>query len=163
MLAQGIARDRYWETDATPAYISLLDDPDTGGEAAMRLGAMAVRRGRIAQALDMLDRAEKQSRDPYVIYLSRYFLGQLHERRKDPEKAQAAYRGAVAAWPQGQAATIALAAYLFRDGRRAEAQELAGTMLTANEPPFDPWREYVHADNRFWPQLVGKLRAEIMK
>jgi hypothetical protein len=52
---------------------------------------------------------------------------------------------------------------LFQNGRRAEAQELAASMLEANPQPIDPWREYVHADNRFWPLLIGKLRAEILK
>ena len=58
---------------------------------------------------------------------------------------------------------MALSAVLFHDGRRAEAHERVGRMLSVGAPPFDPWREYVHADNRFWPLLVGKLRAEILK
>ena len=29
--------------------------------------------------------------------------------------------------------------------------------------PPDPWREYAHADDRFWPVLVGRLRAEIAR
>ena len=69
----------------------------------------------------------------------------------------------MAAWPNGQAATQALAASLFRDGKRASAYELTETMLDAPNPLFDPWREYVHADDRFWPYLVGKLRAEILR
>ena len=51
---------------------------------------------------------------------------------------------------------------LFRDGKRAEAYELADAMLDAPDPLFDPWREYVHADDRFWPLLIGKLRAGIV-
>ena len=163
VLAQGIARDRMWQNDAIQAYLSVIEDPDTGGEAAMRLGAMSMRAGRREQASVMLDRAEKLTRDPYVIYLARYFKGQLADRENDHEKAQSAYRGAVAAWPRGQAATMSLAASLFREGKRAEAQELTGWMLDAVPPLFDPWREYVHADNRFWPYLIGRLRAEIAK
>ena len=51
----------------------------------------------------------------------------------------------------------------MRDGRRAEAQALAVAMLNARPQPPDPWREYVHADDRFWPQLIGRIRAEIRK
>jgi hypothetical protein len=29
--------------------------------------------------------------------------------------------------------------------------------------PADPWREYVHADDRFWPLLIGKLREGIRR
>jgi tetratricopeptide (TPR) repeat protein len=164
MLAQGIARDPMWRDDATQAYTALMNDADTGGEAAMRMGAMLARTGAQAQAaFAMFDRAETQTRDPYVIYLARYFRAQLLEGQNKLDDAQAAYRGAAAAWPNGQAATTALAASLFRDGKRAEAYELADAMLDAPDPLFDPWREYVHADDRFWPLLIGKLRAGIVR
>jgi predicted Zn-dependent protease len=98
-----------------------------------------------------------------VIYLSKYFRGRVAERQRKPEDAEPAYRAAVAAWPHAQSAAMSLAALLFLDDRRAEAQELAGAMLAANPAPIDPWREYVHADNRFWPILIRKLREEILK
>jgi predicted Zn-dependent protease len=87
----------------------------------------------------------------------------VHEQRRRYEDAEKAYRGAVAAVPHAQSATIALAALAFRDGRRAEAQQLVRDMLAADPPPPDPWRGFVHADDRFWPTLVGKLRAEIAR
>ena len=163
VLAQGIARDRYWEDDALAAYTAVADDPDVGGEASMRLGAMHMRRGRFAEAMRHLGRAETVTRDPYVIYLARYFKGQVLEQNSRSQDALNEYRGAVAAWPNGQAATIALAAILFREGRRTEAHERVSRMLAAGPARFDPWREYVHADDRFWPQLIGRLRAEIRK
>jgi hypothetical protein len=130
----------------------------------MRLGAMQLRTGRDQKgAFVLLDRAELITRDPYVIYLARYFKAQALDRQDRRDDAQASYRGAVAAWPRGQAATMALATSLFRDGKRAEAYELAEAMLDAPDPLFDPWREYVHADDRFWPYLIGRLRAEITR
>jgi hypothetical protein len=36
-------------------------------------------------------------------------------------------------------------------------------MLAANPRPVDPWRTYIHADDRFWPQLIARLRQEILK
>jgi hypothetical protein len=163
MLAQGIARDRVWPEDALVAYGSLNADPDVGGEAMMRLGAMQMRQRRPDDGLKLFDQAEELTRDPYVIFLARYFRGQVHEQRRRYEDAEKAYRGAVAAVPHAQSATIALAALAFRDGRRAEAQQLVRDMLAADPPPPDPWRGFVHADDRFWPQLVGKLRAEIAR
>ena len=163
VLAEGIARDRMWPDDAVQAYGALANDPDVGGEAMMRLGVMFIRRNNSAEALKHLDRAEYMTRDRYVIYLSKYFRGRLAERQQKGESAEAAYRAAVAAWPHGQSATMSLASLLFLDGRRAEAQELAGAMLAADPAPNDPWREYVHADNRFWPILIRKLREEILK
>jgi len=165
MLAQGIARDPMWQDDATKAYMSLMDHVDIGGEAAMRMGAMLMRGGAQAQiqATAMFDRAEAKTRDPYVIYLARLFRARMFEGDQKLDEAQTAYRGAVAAWPTGQAATVALAASLYREGKRASAYELADAMLDAPDPLFDPWREYVHADDRFWPYLLAKLRAGIVQ
>ncbi|HVQ41913.1 MAG TPA: tetratricopeptide repeat protein, partial [Vicinamibacterales bacterium] len=163
MLAEGIARDRFWQDDATQAYGALANDPVVGGEAMMRMGVMLVQMGRREDALTHFDRAEFLTRDRYVIYLVKYFRGRIAESQRRNVEALDAYRGAVAAWPRAQSATLALASLLFQSGRRAEAQELAAAMLEANPRPADPWREYVHADNRFWPLLVGKLRAEILK
>ena len=163
MLGQGIARDRMWKDDATKVYLSLIGDPDVGGEAAMRLGAMRMRGAGAESAVANFDRALTLTRDRYVVYLAHYFKGQIYEAQDQPQKAQAEFRRAVAAWPHGQAATMALAMNLFDHGRRAEAYGLAGAMLAAPGPPTDPWRAYVHADDRFWPFLIEKLRAEIAK
>ena len=161
VLAEGIARDRFWQDDAMQAYGALYNDPVVGGEAMMRMGVMLVRMGRREDALKHFDRAESLTRDRYVIYLVKYFRGRIAESQRRNDDALEAYRAAVAAWPRAQSATLALASLLFQNGRRAEAQGLAASILEANEQPIDPWREYVHADNRFWPQLIGRLRAEI--
>ena len=163
LLAQGIARDNDWTDDAEQVYRALENDPDVGGEATMRFGAMQLRQRRTDVALRSFEHAEQLTRDPYVIFLARYFTAQTLERGKHTEDAEEAYRGAVAAVPHAQSATVALAALVLRDGRPAEARRLVSGMLAANPPPLDPWRAYVHADDRFWPQLVGRLRAEILK
>jgi tetratricopeptide (TPR) repeat protein len=179
VLAQGIARDRDLPGDAMKAYRALENDPDVGGEASMRLGAMQMpRRGGPTirfigdedqrkpspdAALKAFEQVEARTRDPYVVFLARYFSAQLFEQQRKLEDAEAAYRGAVGAVPHAQSATVALASLLFRDGRRAEAQKLIADMLAAEPRPVDPWRTYVHADDRFWPQLIARLRQEILK
>ena len=179
VLAQGIARDRDFPDDAVQAYRALQEHPDVGGEALMRLGAMQMptgsgprlvmrgdavsRKGSPDEALTNLSRAEALTRDPYVVFLARYFTGRTFEQQRKFGDAEAAYRGAVAAVPHAQSATIALASLLFRDGRRAEAETLIADMLAAEPRPVDPWRIYIHADDRFWPQLIARLRQEILK
>lgn len=163
LLAQGIARDRVWPDDAVMTYRALEHDPDVGGEALMRLGAMQVRLRRTGDALVNFERALAKTRDPYVAYLAWYFTGQALERDGEIEDAREAYERAVAVVPHAQSATLALAALVFRDGRRAEAQRLVRGMLAAEPPPVDPWRAFVHADDRFWPMLIGRLRAEIAR
>ena len=127
----------------------------------MRLGAMQMRARQFAEALKSFDRVETLTRDPYVVFLANYFSGQIYERQPNLRLAEIAYRRAAAAVPHAQSATLALAAIVARDGRRSEAQQLVREMLEVKEPPLDPWRRFVHADDRFWPQLVNKLRAEI--
>ena len=180
LLAQGIARSRSWPDEARMVFRTLEKDPDVGGEATMRLGAllmpplgrsnyMTPGGGSVRlppstnEALELFDRADDMTRDPYVIYLARYFKGKLLEAERKTEEAEAAYRGAVTAVPHAQSATISLATLLFRDGRRSESQRLIAEMLAHTPRPADPWRTFVHADDRFWPQLVGRLRAEILK
>ena len=163
VLAEGIARDRDWFEDATAAYLALENDPDVGGEAMMRFGAMQLRLRQVEQALRNLHRADGLTRDPYVVYLARYFTGRALEQQNELEDAEDAYRGAAAAIPHAQSASLALAALAFKAGRHSEGHRLARGVLDANPAPIDPWPAYVHADDRFWPQLVGRLRVEILK
>jgi tetratricopeptide (TPR) repeat protein len=137
-------------------YKALENDPDVGGEALMRFGAMQLRQRKYEDALESFARADTITRDPCVVFLARYFKGQAHERRQRVREAESAYRGAVAAIPQAQSATVALAAPVFRDGRRAEAHRLIGGMLAANPAPPDPWHAFAHADDRFGGQLIGR-------
>lgn len=162
-LAQGIARERDLAFQAIQVYGALADDPIVGGEAMMRLGGLHLRHRRLDRALRVLELADTLTRDPYVVFLARYFKGQLFEQQRQPAKAEAAYRGAVAAIPHAQSATVALAALTFRNGRREEAHTLIRGMLSADPRPRDPWRTYMQADDRFWPDLIGRLRAEILK
>ena len=77
--------------------------------------------------------------------------------------SSALYRGAVATILNAQSATMALSALLFRRDRRSEAGSLAAAMLAATPQPIDPRRASAHADDRFWPQLVARLRREIVR
>ena len=163
VLAQGIARDRDLPQDAVQVYTALENDPDVGGEATMRFGAMRLRQRQFDEASRHLEKAETLTRDPYVVFLARYFKGQIFERQQNASRAESAYRGAVAAVPHAQSATLALSSLVFRDGRRSEAHRLVREMLAADPPPLDPWRAFAHADDRFWPQLVGRLRWEIAR
>jgi tetratricopeptide (TPR) repeat protein len=178
VLAQGIARDRHFREDAEQVYRALEHHPDVGAEALVRLGAMHMPQARSthittatpqpanvnhALALRSFDRARTLTRDPYVLYLAEYFTAQTLLQQRRPREAERAYRAAISAVPHAQSATIALAALVFRDGRRSDAYDLVGGMLDADPRPVDPWRAYVHADDRFWPYLVGRLRAEIRR
>ena len=163
LLAQGIARDRDWQDDALQAYKAIEGDQDLGGEALMRLGAMQMRMRAYPEALKNFDKAQEVTRDTYVIFLAHYFSARIYERQPNLRLAELSYRAAADAVPHAQSATVALAALMARTERRAEAQQLVQKMLAANPPPLDPWRRFVHADDRFWSLLIRRVRMEIAK
>jgi tetratricopeptide (TPR) repeat protein len=176
-LAYGIAHERDFPRDAMKIYRGLERDPDVGGEAMMRLGALQVRRrsnvaqiappqahaGNAAAALQVLEKVDTLTRDPHVVYLAHYFTGQAHAADGRLDAAERAFRRASAAMPTTQSASLALAALVFNDGRRTEGQYLIRAMLDADPPVRDPWRTFVHADDRFWPRLIARLRAEVVR
>jgi VWFA-related protein len=147
---------------AANAFRQVLASEAIAGEAMARLGAVLVRQRRPDEALEWFEKAERASRDPFVVYLARYFRGQAFDRKGDLARAEEAYRAALAAIPRAQSATMALATVLARTNRPLEAGQFVEASLT--EPiPADPWREYSAADARFWPLLIGRLRQEIVK
>jgi tetratricopeptide (TPR) repeat protein len=160
-LAQAIAEEYHDPPEAARQFALLQSDVDLRGEATMRLGVMAYWRKDDGRALDQLRKVESITRDPWVLYLARYFTGLVQLRRARQADAEIAVRRALEAVPHAQAATISLASLLFKNGRRDDASALVGRMLTADPPPADPWRAYADADDRFWPELIARLRREI--
>jgi tetratricopeptide (TPR) repeat protein len=168
LLAQGIAAETRLFPNARNAglkeaqtiFANLVDDPDVGPEAAMRLGVSESRMNQTAIALPHLQRAARESHDPFVIYLAELFAGQALERLKRVEEAEAAYRHALQAVPRAQSATFSIAALLAARGARAEASALIERSL-AVPVAVDPWKVYGDADHRFWPELITQLRKAI--
>ena len=160
LLAEGIARDRWFPNEAALAYGQVVDDLDVGGEALVRLGGLHLQQNQLPRALEAFDRAERVTRDTYVVHLARFFRGQILLRQKREEAALEAFRGAVAARPGAQSASVILAELLFKAGIRTEAQQVMSAVL-ANPAAGDPYLDYAHADDRFWPELRARLRREI--
>jgi hypothetical protein len=172
VLAQAIAIEwRVWAlrgprsnvAEGISAFERLTSDPAVGAEATMRLGSLRLRSRNPGGAAELFDQVETLTRDRYLTYLARYFRGQAREQQKRLADAERDYRGALATVPHATSATMALAALLARGDRRAEASALVEASLTARPPAVDPWRGYGAADDRFWPELIARLRAEITK
>ena len=162
-LGQALARESRQPSEATKLYLALSNDPNVGGEASARLAALYLRRGAIPAALEMSARADGLSRDPWVVYLARFYRGQALLRNRQEDAAIAAFRGALAARPGSQSASAALASLLARRDQRTEAQAVMKAVLDAGPTYRDPHLEYVHGDDRFWPVLIDRLRREIAR
>jgi tetratricopeptide (TPR) repeat protein len=172
VLAQAIAIEwRVWAlrgprsnvAEGIRAFERLTGDPAVGAEATLRLGSLRVRSRDFGRAVEHFDRVETMTRDRYLIYLARYFRGRAREQQERFADAELDYRGALATIPHATSATLALAAILARSDRRAEASALVEASLTSRPPAADPWRAYGAADDRFWPELIARLHAEIKR
>lgn len=150
-------------TNAVNAFDGMTRDEGIGPEATARLGVLRLREGNANAALDLFKKVQNVTRDPYLIYLATFHSGQAHQSLNHPVEAERAYRIALKVVPNAQSAAIALAALLFRTDRPAEAARITEASLSAQPQPLDPWREYGAADNRFWPELIGRLRSAIVK
>ena len=161
MLGQALTRERPSPDDAIKIYKTLIDDRDVGAEASVRLGALYVRRGKPAEATDQFDRAERLTRDPDLLYLGRFYRGQLLIRSKRDSDAIAAFQAALRARPASQSASTALAALLVKAEKFTEAQAVMRALLDAGPDLSDPNIEYMHGDDHFWPSWIQRLHAAI--
>ena len=162
VLGEALIRERPGPADAIKLYKSLLDDPDVGPEAAVRLGALYLRNGDLSNAIQQFDHAERSTRNPDLIYLARYHRGQALVKSKKDDEAIDAFRMALIARPASQSASSALAALLVKAERYSEAQALMKVLLDADPHRSDPNMEYMHGDDRFWPYWIGQLHAAIV-
>jgi hypothetical protein len=160
-LAKAIAVEWSWPGVAVPAFEALIKDPNVSAEAMVRLGVSQGRRQQHADAVTTLRRVEDATRDPHLVYLARLFRGRSLEALKRPEEAERAYRAATLTIPGAQSAATALAALLAAEGRRTDAQQVIAGMHAVQPQPIDPWRVYVHGDDRYWAYLRDRLRSEI--
>lgn len=163
MLGEALARERPSPADAIRLYSSLLNDPDVGAEANVRLGALLLRQGNTGKALDQFDRAEWLTRDPDLIYLARFYRGQIALKARREEEAITAFRAALLVRPGSQSASTALASLLAKGDQRVAAGAIVQAMLDAGPNQTDPHIEYMHGDDRFWPLLLEKLHREIKR
>ena len=108
-------------------------------QAPPRRGAARSRRSRSSR------RSRRSSGDDRQRYLARLFLGRLAERRGRHDEAAGFYRRALEAWPDSQAARLALGHALERSSGPAAARPLVAASLAASQRldrAADPWWLY---------------------
>jgi tetratricopeptide (TPR) repeat protein len=136
-------------------------------EARLRLGHVLLTSGRPGEAVSLLRQAAEQARDSRQRYLALLFLGRASELQEDPNAAATSYRGAVEAWPESQAARLALARSLEASGGPAPARPLVMASLLDSRKPArepDPWWSYpfgpdgvaTAAIERLWQRVLGR-------
>jgi tetratricopeptide (TPR) repeat protein len=142
---------------AVEAYQPLANRTDTGAEAGVHLAQTYVRLAQPSLALTAFRRAEELARTPYEKYLTRVLAGALLERVGQRAEALAAFRGALEVVPRAQAASFALAPFLFEADRRDDAARLLAEAV--REPLVaEPLWHYFDGDPAAWPEAIAALR-----
>lgn len=124
-------------------------------EAQLRLGRVLYLRHDPAAA-DVLLRVTGAT-DPRLRYLLALFLGAAADARQDATAAHTWYAKAVAEFPNGQAAVLALSEYRYRTG---DAQGAAALLPAAvgDQSAADPWWSYAFGEHWRTPILLDALR-----
>jgi tetratricopeptide (TPR) repeat protein len=153
--------------DAEKAFRDALAlDPETH-EARLRLGKLLLDEHRTIEAEPLLAEVDAKATNDRQHYLARLFLGRAAERSGRSEDAIRSYRRALAAWPDSQAARLALAHALEKSSGPAASRELVGTILDPSrrrDGPSDPWFLYPigspglaqAAFKRVWGRTLGQ-------
>ena len=136
-------------------------------EARLRLGRVLLEEGRPHEAEPLLQQAAEQARDRQQRYLALLFLGRASEQHENPETAATFYRLALEAWPDSQAARLALARCLEASAGPSAAHALVMASLLDSRKPMrepDPWWSYPSgprglakvALERLWQGTLGR-------
>ena len=133
----------------------------TRGEALLRLGHVELSRDRPDAALAALNTAEPALGDRDLVYLVRLFRGMAFERQNRLDQARAAFESALAARPDTQSASIALASVLFRTSDRDRANTIVNDLLSRERQVNDPWWVYPPGDFRLVDARMASLRQAL--
>jgi tetratricopeptide (TPR) repeat protein len=134
-------------------------------EARLRLGKLLLDVGRAVEAESLLAEVDEHGADDRQRYLARLFLGRVAERLGRPEEALRLYRRALEAWPDSQAARLALAHALERSSGPAAPLVLVGATLGASRRPDraeDPWWLYLFGPVELTRALLERVWARAL-
>jgi tetratricopeptide (TPR) repeat protein len=137
-----------------------LADETTRADAHVRLGHTYLRLARPDKASAHFQQVPATTSDPFLIYLTRFFAGRIHEAAGERAAAIAAYREALQSVPRAESASLALGRLLFTGDERDEAYDIVAASLSQG-PVQDPWRQYPSGSFHLWQDLIARLRQEL--
>jgi VWFA-related protein len=147
------------EQDVVRRYEAAMKFPETEPEARVRAARYLFALGQHERALTMLNGGSTARADQEVRYFAELTRGQILRALGRSDEALAAFRAALAAWPNAQSARVSLMTLLLSRGDREGAGALAEAAQTASDDEFDPWWTYWLGDFRAYPAILDRLRA----
>ena len=143
-----------------------LDVDPARFEARLRLGHVLLAAGRADEAEPLLRDALAQATDARQRYLASLFLGRACDRQGRSTEAIDAYRGALDAWPDSQAARLALGQALEPRSGPSEARSLVAASLadsTRDDRQPDPWWSYPFGRRDDAKESLERLWAHVLE
>jgi Flp pilus assembly protein TadD len=145
--------------DAATRLTAAAAFPAVASDARLRSAHLHLMRGESQDAVSALTDIERTTREGWLVYLARLFRGQALEQLKRPAEAAASFRDALKVGPGGQTATLSLAAVLYGQGQRGDAETLVTKLLAETDPISDPWWTYWAGSARLWTTRLTAMRA----
>jgi len=130
-------------------------------EAHLRLGRVLLQRGREREAVAELRWVVDNTTDSRFLALAHLFRGQLEEKGGRFQEAVVAYRVALWADSESQAARLALSHALHRLGQPAASAEAARAILQRTLVYLDPWIAYHYGFPGRFEIALKQLRKEV--
>jgi tetratricopeptide (TPR) repeat protein len=150
--------------EAEKSYRRVLAREPAAIEARLRLGRILTLRGDNESAVRTLADVP-DSAAPALVYLARLFEGDALERLTRTADARQRYDAAIRAFPQGQAAQLALAYSQYEDGARTDAagriHDSTSDRRVADDG--DPWFWYSMGLGRGARAELEMLRAAVRR
>lgn len=140
---------------------ALLDDPQYGAEARMRLGYVLWAIGELDQAREAETRVASGDGPTHTRFMAAFLLGQMELAQGHLAPARESFSAALQLYPRAQSAAFALGSLLYRDGRISEAEQLFADALPGPIGGVDPWRRFGDGDLPLLPQALTTLREFI--
>jgi tetratricopeptide (TPR) repeat protein len=155
---------RRWWTSAAGSYLTALNLDPSYEMAALHLGRIRLLLGESAEAAQRFTKLVDAG-DPRTRYLARLFLASLAERDGRDAEAERGYRSALAAYPWGQSASVALSQLFSRTGQETTARAIIAELgeRGASVEPFWTYLPPARLDLADCQMLLNELRAEVRK
>jgi len=147
---------------ALSAMRALVDDPEVGAEARLRLGYVLWATGDVEGGRAEFAEAARAAHDRDLKYLARFLSGWTVLQTK-PDEARIDLAIALEIRPDSQSASLALAALELQRGEAARADELVKASLAKRPDDVDPWREFLYGHYPRLGRLIADLRREVSR
>lgn len=146
-------------------YRQLEADPRLRAEAALHIGYLETARMNWEAGLERLADVPAMSNEPFLVYLSHFMAGRVHQLAGDGSRAVDSFEAALSVVPNSRSAATLLAAQLMLSDRPGDRRRSYAVLQRAYAPevPVDPWMLFRKGDAWRWTEYMQGLRDALRR